>query len=170
MHFSALIKIESPPRSNRHGWKPFYERHESFSLKDTTVIASMISKEKEKAEPNFKATNVTVISKSSNPAAEGSSRYYRVCECSAAKRKTKLEAASTATREDALPEKWQSEKKYWNGRSRGNLGIPLRYLWCAILCSNFLLFLEFLENNCVSFSLQMSAILRLLLVRKDTNC
>ena len=74
----------------------------------------MISKEKEKAEPNFKATNVTVISKSSNPAAEGtgSSRYYRVCECSAAKRKTKLEAASTATREDALPEKWQSEKKY----------------------------------------------------------
>ena len=113
MHFSALIKIESPPRSNSLlSAENHFMRHESFSLKDTTVIASMISKEKEKAEPNFKATNVTVISKSSNPAAEGSSRYYRVCECSAAKRKTKLEAASTATREDALPEKWQSEKKY----------------------------------------------------------
>lgn len=115
MHFSALIKIESPPRSNSLlSAENHFMGHESFSLKDTTVIASRFSAitEKEKAEPNFKATNVTVISKSSNPAfCSRQQQQYRVCECSAAKRKTKLEAAA-ATREDALPEKWQSEKKY----------------------------------------------------------
>ena len=115
MHFSALIKIESPPRSNSLlSAENHFMGHESFSLKDTTVIASRFSAitEKEKAEPNFKATNVTVISKSAFCSRQ-QQQQYRVCECSAAKRKTKPEAAAAAaTREDALPEKWQSEKKY----------------------------------------------------------